>query len=210
MNAELWLVFFVSAVALSLTPGPNGLLCLNHGARYGLGRSVFTSLGSITGITALVGASFAGLGAVMVTSELLFSIVKWVGAAYLVWLGVRLWRAPGFETGITNAGSEGAQRSTISRRRAFSLGLTVALSNPKALIFFATFLPQFMRSDVSLWLQFAVFAGTFAVVEFAYEVCIAGVAYRLAPTLERFGRAFNRITGATFIGVGTLVAASER
>ncbi len=210
MNAELWFLFLLAAVALSLTPGPNGLLCLNHGARYGLGRTVYTSLGSITGITILIGASAAGLGALMMTSELLFTIVKWIGALYLVWLGVKLWRSPGFECGRTRPGATASSRPTISRRRAFMLGLTVALSNPKALIFFATFLPQFMQPGVPLWLQFAVFAGTFAVIEFGYELLLAGMAYRLAPTLERFGRVFNRVTGGAFIGVGTLVAASNR
>lgn len=210
MNIELWFVYFLSTVALSVTPGPNGLLCLNHGARYGLRRSVFTSIGSITGITVLIGCSLAGLGALMLTSELLFTIVKWGGAVYLVWLGIRLWRSPGFDTGVRSSDPAVATRADISRRRAFTQGMLVALSNPKALIFFATFLPQFMQPDLALWVQFAVFAGTFAVVEFAYEVCLAGMASRLAPVLERFGRLFNRVTGGAFIGVGTLVAASNR
>ena len=79
MSFDLWLVYLLASLALSLTPGPNGLLCLNHGVRYGLGRTVFTALGCITGMALLIGASLAGLGALMLTSEMLFSVVKWVG-----------------------------------------------------------------------------------------------------------------------------------
>jgi homoserine/homoserine lactone efflux protein len=207
MSIELWLVFVLAAVALSLTPGPNGLLCLDHGVRYGLSRSIFTALGAVAGMSLLIGASLAGLGAVMQTSELLFTVVKWAGAAYLVWLGIRLWRAPGFSAAVDSAAT--AARP-ISRRRAFAQGLLVAVSNPKALIFFATFLPQFMQPGQSLWLQFVIFAGTYGAIEFAYEVVLAGAAGRLAPWLERWGRVFNRITGGAFVGVGAMVAATQR
>lgn len=208
MSFELWFVFVLAAVALSLTPGPNGLLCLDHGVRYGLGRTVFTALGAVAGMSLLIGASLAGLGAVMQTSELLFTLVKWAGAAYLVWLGIRLWRAPGFSAAALD-GTAAAVRP-IARDRAFLQGLLVAVSNPKALIFFATFLPQFMQPGQSLWLQFAIFAGTYGAIEFAYEVLLAGAAGRLAPWLERWGRVFNRITGGAFVGVGAMVAATQR
>ncbi len=208
MSFELWFVFVLAAVALSLTPGPNGLLCLDHGVRYGLGRTVFTALGAVAGMSLLIGASLAGLGAVMQTSELLFTLVKWAGAAYLVWLGIRLWRAPGYSAAALD-GTAAAVRP-IARDRAFLQGLLVAVSNPKALIFFATFLPQFMQPGQSLWLQFAIFAGTYGAIEFAYEVLLAGAAGRLAPWLERWGRVFNRITGGAFVGVGAMVAATQR
>lgn len=208
MSVELWFVFVLAAVALSLTPGPNGLLCLDHGVRYGLARTVFTALGAVAGMSLLIGASLAGLGAVMQTSELLFTVVKWAGAAYLVWLGIRLWRAPGFSAAAVDTAAAAVR--PISRRRAFVQGLLVAVSNPKALIFFATFLPQFMQPGQSLWLQFVIFAGTYGAIEFAYEVVLAGAAGRLAPWLERWGRVFNRITGGAFVGVGAMVAATQR
>lgn len=206
MPLDLWLVYLVAAVALSLTPGPNGLLCLNHGVRYGLGRTTFTALGCVVGMSVLIGASLAGLGALMQTSETLFTAVKWLGAAYLVWLGIRLWRAEGFAADLPQGGA----RVRIGRANAFTQGFLVAISNPKALIFFATFLPQFMQPGVSLWLQFAILAGTYAAIEFAYELVLAGAAGRLAPVLRRWGRAFNRVTGGAFIGVGAMVAVAQR
>ena len=84
------------------------------------------------------------------------------------------------------------------------------MSNPKALIFFAAFLPQFMEPGASWAMQLAVMGGTFAVVEFVYELMLAGLAQRIAPWLARNGRWFNRITGLTFVGIGGMLAATER
>jgi homoserine/homoserine lactone efflux protein len=206
MSFELWAVYALAALALSLTPGPNGLLALNHAVRFGFRRTVFTALGSIAGMLLLIAASMAGLGALMLTSEVLFTVVKWLGAGYLVWLGLSLWRAPAPAVALRQA----AGLEAISRRRAGTHGMLVALSNPKALLFFATFLPQFMQPGVPLWLQFVIFGGTFAVIEFSYELFLAGAARRLAGWLTRHGRIFNRLTGCAFIGVGGMVLMSQR
>lgn len=205
MTVELWLVFVLACLALSLTPGPNGLLSLDHGARHGTGRAVFTALGSVSGMLVLVAASIAGLGAVMLASETLFLAIKLIGAAYLVYLGIRLWRAPGF---AADPAGPGGRR--ISRGRAFSQGALVALSNPKAILFFATFLPQFMTPALPLWQQFLILGATMAVIEFCYEVLLAGAATRLAPFLTRHARVFNRVTGGAFVGVGGMVALTTK
>lgn len=206
MSLELWIVYALAAFALSLTPGPNGLLCLNHAVRFGFRRTVFTALGSIIGMLILIALSLAGLGALMMASSTLFMIVKWVGAGYLVWLGISLWRAPVPVVALSEATGLG----TIARHRAGLQGMLVALSNPKALLFFATFLPQFMQPGVPLWLQFVIFGGTFAVIEFLYELLLAGAARRLSGWLARHARTFNRVTGAAFMGVGGMVLLSER
>ncbi|WP_366654240.1 LysE family translocator [Fodinicurvata sp. EGI_FJ10296] len=206
MSLEIWVVYAFAALALSVTPGPNGLLCLNHAVRFGFRRTVFTALGSIVGMTILIGASMAGLGALMLTSEMLFSVVKWIGAAYLIALGLRMWFAPAATVTVREA----TGLDVISRRRAGFQGAMVALSNPKALLFFATFLPQFMQPGVSLWLQFAIFAGTFAAIEFAYELMLAGAGRQVAGWIARHGRVFNRVTGGAFMGVGGTILFSER
>ena len=206
MSLEIWTVYALAVVALSVTPGPNGLLCLNHAVRFGFRRTVFTALGSIAGMVMLIGASMAGLGALMLTSEWLFTIVKWVGAAYLVGLGIHMWLAPAATISVRQA----TGLDIISRRRAGAQGALVALSNPKALLFFATFLPQFMQPDVSLWLQFAIFAGTLAVIEFSYELLLAGAGRQVSGWIARHGRVFNRITGGAFVAVGGMIAFSER
>jgi len=204
---ELWMIYAVAAVGLSLTPGPNGLLSLTHGVRFGAARTVFTVLGGVCGFLVLVAASLAGLGALLAASEAAFTAAKWVGAAYLVYLGVRLWKAP--PPAVSTAGGDGVDRDA-SAARLFTQGFLVAATNPKALIFFAAFLPQFMVPGVSFGTQFAVLGGTFAVVEFVYELVLAGMAQRIAPWLTRHGRWFNRITGSMFVGIGGVLASASR
>ncbi len=212
MDLQLWLVYLAAAIGLSLTPGPNGLLVLTHGMRFGWRRTLPTALGGVAGFMALVAASIAGLGALLATSERAFEIAKWIGAAYLVYLGIRTWRAPPplarQEAGDARAALPDDERR--SWRGRFTEGLMVAVSNPKALIFFAAFLPQFMQPGTPLWLQFVILGGTFGVVELAYELAVASAAQQVAPWLGRHGRWFNRITGATFVGIGSLLALARR
>lgn len=207
MSLDLWLLYFVTAIGLSLTPGPNGLLSLTHGVRFGVRRTVFTALGGVTGFTALIGASLAGLGALLAASEQAFTIAKWVGAGYLVYLGIRTWQAP--PTAMVPQDGRGAP-GNFGPGRLFREGLLVAVSNPKALIFFAAFLPQFMTPGASWTGQLLVLGGTFAAVEFVYELMLAGLAQRIAPWLARNSRWFNRITGATFVGIGGMLAVTGR
>ncbi|MCM5571170.1 LysE family translocator [Burkholderiaceae bacterium FT117] len=207
MSLDLWLVYCAAAVGLSLTPGPNGLLSLTHGVRFGLRRTVFTALGGVTGFTVLIAASLAGLGALLAASEQAFTVAKWAGAGYLVYLGIRTWRSPA--AAFTPGDGRGAP-GDFGPARLFNEGFLVAVSNPKALIFFAAFLPQFMQPGASYLAQLAVLGGTFAVVEFVYELMLAGLAQRIAPWLARNGRWFNRITGATFVGIGGMLAATQR
>lgn len=207
MTVELWIVYLFAAIGLSLTPGPNGLLSLTHGVRFGARRTVFTVLGGVIGFMVQVATSLAGLGALLAASEAAFTIAKWLGAAYLVYLGVRLWAAapPAVSTETADAG-----RRSDSAARLFLQGFLVAVSNPKALIFFAAFLPQFMVPEAGFWAQFLVLGGTFAVVEFIYELVLAGMAQRIAPWLGRNGRWFNRITGSMFVGIGGVMATASR
>lgn len=207
MTMELWIVYLFAAIGLSLTPGPNGLLSLTHGVRFGAARTVFTVLGGVVGFLVLVAASLAGLGALLAASEAAFTVAKWVGAAYLVYLGVRLWRAP--PPMVSAAGSDD-EAGRNGAGRLFLQGFVVAASNPKALIFFAAFLPQFMVPQAGFWTQFVVLGGTFAVVEFIYELILAGMAQRIAPWLSRYGRWFNRVTGSMFVGIGGIMATATR
>lgn len=219
MNPETWSVYLLAAIGLSLTPGPNGLLALSHGLRFGLGRASFTAVGGVLGFLVLVAVSLAGLGALLATSERAFTIAKAIGAAYLVYLGIRTWRAPPPTVRTAHAGSRGAPAAPddeadasapASPRRCFVEGFLVAVTNPKALIFFAAFLPQFMQPGLGFWTQLLILGGTFALVELAYELAIAGAAQRVAPWLGRHGRLFNRLTGATFVLIGAALAAARR
>jgi homoserine/homoserine lactone efflux protein len=199
MAFDTWLVYLLAATGLSLSPGPNGLLALTHGALYGGRRALWTVMGGALGFVVLIAGSMFGIGALLQASAGWLTVLKWVGGAYLVWLGVQVWRAPPLGLSVDAGAAAVAARSGPSLARQ---GFLSAVTNPKGLLFFAAFLPQFIDPARSLVLQFAVMAGTFAVVEIVTELVIAGTAHRLAPWLKRVGRRFNQACGGVFCAIG--------
>ncbi|NMM76729.1 LysE family translocator [Acidovorax sp. SRB_24] len=196
MALHTWLIYLVAALGLSLTPGPNSLLALTHGALHGHRRTLYTVAGGACGFVAVIGLSMLGIGALLQTSASALQVLKWVGGAYLVWLGVQLWRAPPLNLQAA-PGAPFPRRSQLFRQ-----GLFAAVSNPKALLFYGAFLPQFIDPARSLWLQFAVMAGTFALIECGVETLLARLAHRIRPALERLGKRFNRVCGGAFAAMG--------
>jgi threonine/homoserine/homoserine lactone efflux protein len=197
MALHTWLVYLLAATGLSLSPGPNGLLALAHGALHGRRKALFTIFGGALGFVVVIAASLFGIGALLKTTLGWLTVMKWVGGAYLVWLGVQVWRSPPIGLDIDRA--QGAERSGGSM---FRQGALSAMTNPKGLLFFAAFLPQFVDPGRSLLAQFAVMAGTFAAVEIAIELLIASMASRISPWLRRVGRRFNQACGGVFVAIG--------
>ena len=196
MALELWLVYFVATLGLALTPGPNSLLALTHGGLYGARMALATILGGVVGFSTLIALAMFGLSALLKTAPTALLALKWIGGAYLVWLGVQLWRSPPINLTLADSGTR------PSASRLFRQGLLSALSNPKVILFFGAFLPQFLDPTRSLWLQFAVMAGTFALVEGIVEYLLARTAQRTRPWLERAGSGFNRCCGGLFAAMG--------
>jgi homoserine/homoserine lactone efflux protein len=196
MAFETWIVYALAALGLSLSPGPNGLLALTHGALYGRRRTLYTIGGGAIGFVIVIALSMFGIGALLQTSLVWLAVMKWVGGLYLVYLGIQVWRAPTIGMDIRPSGE---QRSGASM---FRQGLLSAVTNPKGLLFFAAFLPQFIDPHRSLWGQFVVMAGTFAVIEVITETLIASTAARLTPWLRRVGRRFNQACGGLFVAIG--------
>ncbi len=203
MAFETWLLFLTAAVGIAFVPGPNSLLALTHGALYGHKRALFTIGGGVIGLVALALASMAGIGAILAASAHALTVMRWVGGAYLIWLGYQLWRSPGLELGQTTAVQVKRGHSM------FSQGLLAALTNPKAMLFFAAFLPQFLRADEPLLPQFAIMAMTIAVVELVVEYMVAVVAFKIRPWLARSGKGFNRTCGGIFALIGAVLPLSR-
>ena len=196
MDLDTWLIYLLAAIGLSLSPGPNGLLALTHGALHGRRKALFTISGGALGFVVLIALSMFGIGALLQASLTWLTVLKWAGGAYLVWLGVQVWRAPpiGLKAG-----------ATVGPRAGWSLfqqGALSALTNPKALLFFAAFLPQFIDPARSLVVQFVVMAGSFAAIEIATELFIASLAHRISPWLGRVGKRFNQACGGLFVAIG--------
>jgi homoserine/homoserine lactone efflux protein len=197
MDLNTWLIYLLAATGLSLSPGPNGLLALTHGALHGRRKALYTIFGGAFGFVAVVGLSMFGIGALLKTSLVWLTVLKWVGGAYLVWLGIQVWRSP--PIGIEARGGAAGPRAGGSL---FRQGALSALTNPKGLLFFTAFLPQFIDPARSLFIQFVIMAGTFAVIEIATEVFIASMAHRISPWLQRVGRRFNQACGGVFVAIG--------
>jgi len=196
MELHTWFIYLLAAIGLSLSPGPNGLLALTHGALHGRRKAMFTVLGGACGFVVVIALSMFGIGALLQASLVWLTVMKWVGGAYLVWLGIQVWRAP--PIGVEVRGSA-APRAGWSLFRQVALS---ALTNPKGLLFFAAFLPQFIDPACSLWLQFVIMASTFAAIEIVTEVFIASMAHRISPWLRRAGKRFNQACGGVFVAIG--------
>ncbi len=198
MELSTWTLYAIAAVGLSLTPGPNGLLALTHGALYGSKRTLATIFGGLTGFAVVIAASLFGIGAILAANAGLLTWLKWIGGAYLVFLGVQIWRSDAI-------GNAPAKPTSGSSKNLYSQGLLSAVSNPKGILFFVAFLPQFVDPNRSLWLQFLILAGTFLFVEFFYELAVAVFANKVQPFLKRAGKNFNRFFGGVFGVLGVLL-----
>lgn len=196
MDLHIWLIYLVAAIGLSLSPGPNGLLALTHGALHGRRKALFTISGGVSGFVCIIALSMFGIGALLQASLTWLMILKWVGGAYLVWLGIQVWRAPPVNADIT------AVADTRSGWSMFQQGALCAMTNPKALLFFAAFLPQFIDPARSLYVQFVMMAGTFAATEILTETLLASIAHRVNPWLRRVGKRFNQACGGIFVAIG--------
>ena len=196
MDIHTWLIYLLAAIGLSLSPGPNGLLALTHGALHGRRKALYTIFGGVFGFVCVIALSMFGIGALLQTSLVWLKVMKWVGGAYLVWLGVQVWRSPPI----------GVEQSESAEPRGgwslFQQGALSALTNPKAVLFFAAFLPQFIEPARSLVVQFMIMAGTFAAIEVTTEAFIASMAHRISPWLRRVGRRFNQACGGIFVAIG--------
>ena len=206
MDWHIWLLYLVAATGLSLTPGPTSLLALTHGALHGHRRTLWTVGGGALGFAVVIALSMLGIGALLQASASALLVLKWVGGAYLVWLGVQLWRAPPLQLSAV-AGAPFPRRSQLFRQ-----GLFAAVSNPKALLFFTDFFPQFIDPAAPQLPQFLILMATFVCFELFWLMFYASFAARLAPWLRVQGRAkmFNRVSGATFIVASGLLATVKR
>ncbi|MEB6664233.1 LysE family transporter [Achromobacter ruhlandii] len=202
MALHSWLIYLVAVTGLSITPGPNTLLALTHGALHGHRKALCTIAGGAVGFIALIALSMLGISALLKAWGPALTVLKWAGGAYLVWLGIQLWRSPGVQ--LRPAPDMPRLRGT----RMFSQGFLSAIANPKALLFYGAFLPQFIDPGRSLLTQFVIMAATFVAIEFVVEYVLARLAHRVRPWLERAGRRFNKVCGGLFAVMGAALPGS--
>ena len=195
MQFETWILYLLTCIGMAVVPGPNALLVLTHGALHGRRRTLSTISGGVLGFMVVISFCALGLGVLIQTSVSLFTGLKIVGALYLIWLGITLWRSP-------HVSLEANVSSVSSNWALFRQGLISAISNPKALLLYTAFIPPFLNSANNVYLQTAVIALTYAVVEFMVEFLVASAAQSVRPWLARVGQRFNRFCGGLFVAFG--------
>jgi threonine/homoserine/homoserine lactone efflux protein len=205
MSLESWLFFVVTETLLCLTPGPAVLFVVSSGLARGGRAALWANAGILSGNTFYFLLSALGLGAVLISSHEVFTVLKYVGAAYLVYLGVLTIRGAGLGLPV-----EGQRAPDGDGWRMLARGFLLQTANAKALIFFVALLPQFIDARAPLAPQVLLLAVTSLVIEFfvlAAYGCFAGRAAHLARQ-ARFVTATNRVSGGMLVVAGTAVALS--
>lgn len=206
MSLSLWLALLGAGVLISLTPGAGAVNTMANAIASGWRRSLWGILGQQVALVAHIAIIAAGLGVLVAGSPLLFEAIRYVGAAYLIYLGVRQFLArpaPAADADAPAPRREGAWSM-------FRRGLLVNLTNPKAIVFFLAFVPQFIRPDQPLLPQYAVLAATVVVIDIVVMWFVFATAARGLARVTRSPsgqRVLGRVFGGLFVGVGVLLAA---
>ncbi|WP_171235284.1 LysE family translocator [Ruegeria sp. HKCCA6837] len=207
MQFDLWLAFVAASTALLLIPGPTVLLVLSYALSKGRSVAVASATGVAVGDLVAMTASLLGLGALVLASATLFSVLKWVGAAYLVWLGIKLLRsAPAGGLGTIDTARD------VTARNVFGHATAVTALNPKSIAFFIAFVPQFLRPAEPLGPQFAILIVTFVGLAWLNALAYALLADRLRRLIGRASviTAMTRFGGLTLVGMGVATAVLRR
>lgn len=204
MTFSTWVLFSGLALVAVISPGPAVLLSITNSLAFGFRSSIYSSLGNIVGLFLVSGAAILGLGAVLKTSVLLFTVFKTIGAIYLIYLGIQQW--------CTKANIFQSTTQTIDtgkgKRKTFAQGFLVAISNPKAILFFTALFPQFLDLSKPLMAQFLLLTLTFMFFSFIILVfyAIGAESARDWFSVKDRSKWYNRISGMIFItfGLGVL------
>ncbi|MDL4863834.1 LysE family transporter, partial [Halomonas elongata] len=210
MDIWLWLTYVGVIAALISFPGPVALLCATHGVRFGRQNAFATVMGGTLASLVMMALSAVGLGAILAASEAAFLLIKLVGGAYLVFLGLQAWLRSPEVAAVTPPQAPQEARSRLLAGQLFRRGFTVGISNPKDLLFFAALFPNFITVGEPQLIQFMTLALTWLVVDIAMMSGYAAVGSRVGRWLgsSRRMRLFNRVTGGLFISSGGALALS--
>jgi threonine/homoserine/homoserine lactone efflux protein len=203
MSVSTWILFVAAALAAILPPGPAVLLAVSNSVAFGWKRVTFSSLGNILGLMVLSSLALAGLGAMLKASGTAFTAFKLVGAGYLIYLGGRQWRTRGSAFTLTESAplDHGNGRILVQ-------GLLVALTNPKAILFFGALFPQFIRPGQALAPQVLILMGTFTSLSFLTLMSYGVLAHTVRAWFSdpRHSVWFNRVSGSVFLLLGISMA----
>lgn len=204
MVLSLWLGFLLAAILIAVSPGPGAAVAMSCGLRYGYAAALRSIFGLESALLIQLTIVAVGLGALLTASTLAFDIVKFCGAAYLVWLGIQKWRSSPQEIQ--------ENKPPMSSNALFIEGLLVNLANPKAIVFIAALTPQFIDPTRPQWPQFLIIGATMCTIDILVMSGYALLATRLRHWLHdpKALKAQNRFFGGVFVGAGLLLASTGR
>ena len=205
MTLTLWLTFLIAAVLISVSPGAGAVNTMSNGVRFGVKRSLPAILGLQLGYGAQIVLVGAGLGALVASSATLLTVIKWIGVAYLIWLGIQKWREPVLA-------AEDNEQSDISPRRQFWNAALVNVTNPKATVFLIALFPQFLVADAPHGPQLVTMGTTLILVDGLVMLGYALLASQLLRfmTTPRRQRQMNRLFGGLFVTAAVALASFKR
>ncbi|PXX45539.1 LysE family transporter [Undibacterium pigrum] len=203
MHFTTWLTFFFAACVIAVSPGSGAVLSMSHGLNYGVKKTSGTIMGLQAGLLLILAIAGAGVGSILMASEFAFSVVKTVGALYLIYLGINQWRARVDVVTDNDTASVSTQVPSMSRR--FLTGFLTNATNPKGIIFMVAVLPQFISHDAPLLPQLLILGVTMCLIDL---VVMHGYAFA-ASSMQRYFRdpkwlkSQNRFFGGVLMAIGT-------
>lgn len=204
MSFEVWISFLLASMVLCFTPGPTVFLVMGQSLNHGKRSVTPLVLGVLTGDVIAMGVSFIGLGALLATSAVLFSIFKWIAGAYLIYLGLKAWRS--------NVNVENVDSTFKQGGKVFKEALIVTALNPKGIIFFIAFFPLFIDINNPVLPQMFTMAVSFLFVSglsSSFYSILSGV-LRSKIKAVKFQKAFNKVSGSMLMGAGAVTAALQK
>jgi homoserine/homoserine lactone efflux protein len=213
VDLHVWLAFLVASCVIAVSPGSGAVLSMSHGLSYGVRRTTATIVGLQLGLAVILLVAGLGVGAVLTASATAFTVIKVVGACYLLWLGWRQWRAPVSAVAkVDGTTSESVREPELSAGQRVLRGFLTNVTNPKGIVFMAAVLPQFIQPTRPLWLQLLVLLLTTVMVDVTVMHGYAWLAARLQGVLRsvRARRAQNRVFGGVLMAMGAFLFMFKR
>ena len=200
MDLSTWLLFIAVALVAIMSPGPAILLAISNSLQFGFKKVLLSSLGNITGLFIISTTAIFGLGAILKASTTLFLVLKVIGALYLVFIGIKQWKS---KTNLFTD-KQDIEVQTKSGKTFFLEGLLIAITNPKAIIFFTALFPQFINLDNPVAPQFLIMSFSFMGMSFSVLATYGLLAHKAKKWFSTSYRAkwFNRVIGSIFISLG--------
>lgn len=208
MSLEFWLIYTSTIFIASILPGPSMLLALTQGMKHGAQKTVSGALGNVTASIIQASISIAGLGAILMASELIFLMIKWLGAGYLIFMGILIFKSNVSKRVVNYQKSKGDH---VPLTKLFTQAFMVAAGNPKAIIFFSALFPQFINPENAHGLQAFVLLSTLAIVAFICFMMYAIGGEKIVAffSTHKFKHYIHRTIGGTFIGAGIGLVLSD-